>query len=265
MRRLFPMAVPIVILLAACTAPSSQPTTGTSTSATSSASATAEPSHSPSSVPSSGTSGSHGSPGEGDEPGRYAYTCTSLDASPEVQLSSLAEVWAANNYTRMASCEVTFEGQEPFEATPREAEAISAAGTQGTVADDGLAVMLDVLRLCTRVSDETGPGGFEEASQGTLLAAAAFCPDAPQGKIIAAWAEGTRVGDGSHKVGESLKPGRMQLVKPGVSASECTWSVTASDGAVVASGGLPDASTNVDLEAGQNFTSDKCGIWGKMY
>ncbi|MGJ3188751.1 hypothetical protein [Paenarthrobacter sp. FR1] len=264
MRRLIPMAASMIMLVAACSAPSPQPSAGTSSPATSSAGATAQPSGSPSAGPGDGTPGAVTTPGD-DEPGRYAYLCTSLDASPEVQLSSLAEVWAANNYTRMASCEVTFAGPEPFEATPREAEAISTAEPQGAGTDDGLATMLDVLRLCTRVSDETGPGGFEEANRGTLLAAAAFCPDAPQGKIIAGWAQGARVGDGSHAVGEALEPGGVQLVKPGPAASECTWSVTRSDGSVVADGGLAEAGQMVAVEAGQNFTSDKCGIWGKMY
>src|SRR4029453_3341229 len=104
MRRLFPMVVPLVMLLVACT-PSPQPPPGTSTSSTTTVTATtnatAEPSPSPSTVPKSGTTGDGEPLGDGDEPGRYAYRCTSLDASPEVQLSSLAEVWAATNYTRM--------------------------------------------------------------------------------------------------------------------------------------------------------------------
>ncbi|MET4620413.1 hypothetical protein ABIE18_001862 [Arthrobacter sp. 2762] len=268
MRRLFPMVVPLVMLLVACT-PSPQPPPGTSTSSTTTGtattSATAEPSPSPSTVPSSGTTGDGEPLGDGDEPGRYAYRCTSLDASPEVQLSSLAEVWAATNYTRMGSCEVTYTGTDPFEPTPREAEAISTAAPQGPGDDGGLAVLLDVLRLCTRVSDESGPGGFEEAGHGTLLAAASLCADAPQGKIIAAWAEGSRMADGSHLVGDSVQPGKYQVVKQGPSAADCRWSIAGAGGAIAAEGGLPAAGEGVDLAAGQNFTSDKCGIWGKMY
>ncbi|MGO4247067.1 hypothetical protein AB4Y87_07600 [Paenarthrobacter sp. RAF54_2] len=272
MRRLFPMVVPLIMLLAACT-PSPQPTPGSSASSTAASTptgtattgATGEPSHSPSTVPSNGTTGDGEPLGDGDEPGRYAYRCTSLDASPEVQLSSLAEVWAATNYTRMDSCEVTYTGPQPFEPTPREAEAISTAAQQGSSDDGGLAVLLDVLRLCTRVSDESGPGGFEEAGHGPLLAAASLCPDAPQGKIIAAWAEGTRMADGSHLVGDTVQPGKYQLVKQGASAADCRWTVAGTGGAITAEGGLPEAGAGVDLAGGQNFTSDKCGIWGKMY
>lgn len=265
MRRIFPMVVPMVLLLAACTAPSQQPTAGTSTPAKSSASPTVQPGEPPSSGPGSqGTGDGEPSAGE-DEPGRFAYRCGSLDASPEVQLSSLAEVWAATNYTRMASCEVSYEGAEPFEPTPREAEAIATVEAQSPGAIDEIAVMLDVLRLCTRVSEETGQGGFEESSRGTLRAAADFCPDAPQGKIIAAWAEGSRFGDGSHEVGDTINAGGIQLIKSGPAASECSWSVTGSDGSEVAGGGLNEAAKSIPLEAGQKFTSDKCGIWGKMY
>jgi len=117
-----------------------------------------------------------------------------LDASPEVQLSSLAEVWAATNYTRMASCDVSFQGEQPFEPTPAEQQAITTAAPGAASPEQDLAVMLDVMRLCTRISDETGSGGFKEAGRETLSAAAAFCPDAPQAKIIAEWADGTRTG-----------------------------------------------------------------------
>ncbi len=274
MRRLFLMAVPMVLALAACTVPSSEPPAGTGSPATSSASATATagPGQPPSSAPGSSETApgssdpSDSAPTAGDDqPGRFSYLCTSLDASPEVQLSSLAEVWAATNYTRMDSCDVTFEEDGQFEPTPREAEAISTAAQQGVAADDGLATMLDILRLCTRISDETGPGGFAEASEGTLLAAAEFCPDAPQGKIIAAWAEGTRVGDGTHMAGGNQEPGGWQLIKPAVATGGCTWSITGQDGSIVASGGLTEAGNPVELKPGQKFTSDKCGIWGKMY
>ncbi|MFJ5954991.1 hypothetical protein ACIQC5_03425 [Paenarthrobacter sp. NPDC092416] len=177
----------------------------------------------------------------------------------------MAEVWAATNYTRMASCEVTYEGDEPFAPTGREAEAISTAAPQGPGADNGLDVVLDVLRLCTRVSDEVGPGGFADADRQTLKAAAGMCPDAPQGRIIAAWAAGTRVGDGRHEVGfAAMQPGGYQLVKPGPDASACSWSLSAADGTPVASGGAAEAAQNIDLTEGQNFSSDKCGIWGKM-
>jgi hypothetical protein len=180
-------------------------------------------------------------------------------------LSSLAEVWAASNYTRIASCEVTYAGSGPFEPTAREAEAISTAAMPGGSSGNGLDTLLDVLRLCTRISDEAGPGGFDEASRGTLLASSAYCPKGPQGKIIAAWARGERFGDGSHAVADGVAAGTFQLLKPGAYAEDCAWTVTGSDGSVVARGGLAEAAKQVVLEDGQNFTSDKCGIWGKMY
>lgn len=264
MRRLIPVAALIAMSMVACTAPSSQPPAGTSTPTPTSSSASAEPSPSPSSAPSSTAPGDgEQSPGE-DEPGRFAYSCTSLDASPDVQLSSLAEVWAATNYTRMETCEVTFMGDEPFDPTPREAEAIEEASPEGIAADDGQSVILEVLRLCAKVSDETGPGGFAEASQGTLMAAASMCPESPQAGIIEGWADGTRIGDGSHAVGDSMEPGSYQLAKEGPSATECTWFVAGSGSEIIAEGGLGEAGAGVDLQAGQNFTSDKCGIWWKM-
>ncbi|WP_347107861.1 hypothetical protein AAHB33_13045 [Paenarthrobacter sp. S56] len=224
---------------------------------------TASPSPSPSSVPFSEAPGAE-DPGPGDdEEGRFAYRCTSLDASPEVQLSSLAEVWAAPNYTRMASCDVSYEGPQPYQPTDREAKAITTATGQDNAPDGGLAAMLDVLRLCTRVSDEAGAKGFAGAGKPKLLAAARLCPDSPQGKIIAAWANGTRVGDGDHAVGDTMQPGAYQLVKPGATVVACSWSVAAAGGSVVARGGAEAAEKAVELAAGQNFTSDKCGIWGE--
>lgn len=271
MRRLFPTALPVLMLLVACTAPSPQPTPATpqrgseaSPSSSPSATATLDPGGQASSGTLNGVTGGDETPGE-DDPGRFAFLCSSLDASPEVQLSSLAEVWAASNYTRMASCQVTYAGSEPFEPTPRESEAISSASTQGESSGNGLDTLLDVLRLCARISEEVGPGGFDGASRGTLLASAAYCPKGPQGKIIAAWARGERFGDGTHGVGDGVVAGAVQLLKPSGNADECAWTVTGPDGSVVARGGLAEAGKQVVLEEGQNFTSDKCGIWGKMY
>lgn len=263
MRRLMPLTAFSLLLLTGCVVPSPQPSESPTPSGFTQGEPTTPSQPSPSSVPPTETAGSDVEPGE-DEPGRYAYLCSSLDASPEVQLSSLAEVWAATNYTRMDSCEVTYQGPQPFQATDREAEAISTASPD-VAAEDQVNVMLRILRLCTRVSDEAGPDGFAEASRETLLAAAEFCPDAPQGKIIAAWADGTRVGDGNHQVGEGLQAGTYQVVKQGASGGDCEWSVTAATGAVAASGGAAEAAQGVRVENGQNFTSDKCGIWGKMY
>ncbi|WP_405472251.1 hypothetical protein [Paenarthrobacter ilicis] len=206
MRKSWAMAVPLVMLLVGCTAPSPQPTTAGPTpqpSVGSTASASQPPSDitsqpaTPSgpALPTQGPAADRELSGA-DEPGRYAYLCTSLDASPEVQLSSLAEVWAATNYTRMASCDVSFQGDQPFEPTPAEKQAITTAAPDAATPEQGLAAMLDVMRLCTRISDETGPGGFKEAARETLTAAAAFCPDAPQARIIAEWADGTRTGAG---------------------------------------------------------------------
>lgn len=262
MRRLMPLTALSLLLLTGCVVPSPQPSESPTPSGFTQGETTTPPASSPSSVPPTDGDGSDAGPGE-DDPGRYAYRCTSLDSSPEVQLSSLAEVWAATNYTRMDSCEVTYQGPKPFQPTEREAEAIQMA-SRDVAAEDEVNVMLRVLGLCTRVSDEAGPDGFAGASRESLKAAADFCPDAPQGKIIAAWAEGTRVGDGSHRVGEGLQSGTYQVVKPGPSSGECEWSVRTDAGALAASGGSTDAAQGVRVEDGQNFTSDKCGIWGKM-
>ncbi|WP_164888653.1 MULTISPECIES: hypothetical protein [Paenarthrobacter] len=257
-----PLTALSLLLLTGCVVPSPQPSESPTPSGFTQGETTTPPASSPSSVPPPDGDGSDDGPGE-DTPGRYAYRCTSLDSSPEVQLSSLAEVWAATNYTRMDSCEVTYQGPQPFQPTEREAEAIQVA-SRDVAAEDEVNVMLRVLGLCTRVSDEAGPDGFAGASRESLKAAADFCPDAPQGKIIAAWAEGTRVGDGSHRVGEGLQSGTYQVVKPGPSSGECEWSVRTDAGALTASGGSTDAAQGVRVEDGQNFTSDKCGIWGKM-
>ncbi|MFJ4207193.1 hypothetical protein ACIPY2_01835 [Paenarthrobacter sp. NPDC089675] len=266
MRKFLPFYAVVALLFAGCVAPSPQPSPGLPSSGPAGSSATASPSLPPSSVPFSEAPGKE-DPGPGeDDAGRFAYKCSSLDASPEVQLSSLAEVWAAPNYTRMASCDVSYAGPQPFQPTERELEAITTATGQDAGAEKGLAALLEVQRLCTRVSNEAAADGFGGASKETLVAAAQFCPDSPQGKIIAAWADGSRVGDGEHAVGDRMQPGGYRLVKPAASPGECSWTITASDGgSVVARGGSEAAGQTVDLTSGQNFTSDKCGIWGKMY
>ena len=197
---------------------------------------------------------------------RLAFFCTSLDNSPDVQLSSLEEVWAASNYLRMESCEVTYVGPQPFRPTVEEAAAIEIANSGGADSSAGLEAYLTAVELCTRVSDETAPGGFADIRSEILRAAAQVCPDGPQGKIIQGWADGTRVGDGRHIVGVSMEPGRYVLEKSraGAEGEECTWAVAGANGPVSDRNSPSSGPNEVTLDDGEIFTSDKCGIWGKI-
>ncbi|WP_457962894.1 hypothetical protein M1E17_15565 [Arthrobacter sp. D1-29] len=196
---------------------------------------------------------------------RLAFFCTSLDNSPDVQLSSLEEVWAASNYLRMESCDVTYVGPQPFQPTADEAAAIEIANSGSTDGSDGLEAYLTAVELCTRVSDETAPGGFADSPKEIVRAAARICPDGPQGKIIQAWADGTRIGDGRHVVGESMEPGTYVLQKRKTAADgECTWTVAGADGAVIDQGGTSSEPDEVSLENRVVLTSDNCGIWEKI-
>ena len=197
---------------------------------------------------------------------RYSFFCRSLDSSPDVQLSSLEEVWAASNYLRMKSCEVSYVGPEPFQPTAEESAAIEIANPGGVHPSDGLGAYLAAVALCTRVSEETAPGGFAGSRKEILRAAARICPEGPQGKIIKAWADGSRVGDGRHVVGDAVAPGNYVLVMPSGTAEEqeCAWTVAGSDGQVRDRKSSSSAPEEVNLEIGEVFTSDKCGIWGKM-
>lgn len=217
----------------------------------------------PGSAPASAETSDSGS-SEPDQ--RLSFFCTSLDSSPDVQLSSLQEVWAANNYLRMESCEVSYVGPQPFQPTAEESAAIEIANPGGVHASDGLDAYLTAVELCTRVSDETAPGGFADSPQEIVRAAAQICPEGPQGKIIQAWADGRRVGDGRHVVGDTMEPGKFVLVKPSGTAEteECAWAVAGTDGRVRHRNSSPVALDEVTLENGDVFTSDKCGIWGKI-
>lgn len=201
------------------------------------------------------------------EPGRrYSFFCRSLDRSPDVQLSSLEEVWAASNYLRMKSCEVSYVGPQPFQPTAEESAAIEIANPGGVDPSDGLGPYLAAVELCTRISDETAPGGFAGSGKEKLRAAARICPEGSQGKIIGAWADGRRVGDGRHVVGDTMAPGNYVRVMPPRTAAEqeCAWTVAGSDGQVRDRKNSSSAPEEVTLETGEVFTSDKCGIWGKM-
>lgn len=197
---------------------------------------------------------------------RLAFFCTSLDNSPDVQLSSLEEVWAASNYLRMESCEVTYVGPQPFRPTVEEAAAIEIANSGRADASAGLEAYLTAVRLCTRVSDETAPGGFADSPAEILRAAAMICPDGPQGKIIQAWADGTRVGDGRRVAGDSMEPGMYVLEKRSADAAgeECSWAVAGADGLMSDQNSSSSELDEVTLDDGEIFTSDKCGIWGKI-
>lgn len=204
--------------------------------------------------------------GSGEPEQRLSFFCRSLDTSPDVQLSSLEEVWAATNYLRMESCQVSYIGPQPFQPTAAEAAAIESARSVDPDAPGGLDAYLAAVGLCTRVSDETAPGGFAESRKEIMRTAARICPEGPQGKIIRAWADGSRVADGRHVVGGSMEPGKFALVKSSETpeAEECTWIIADADGRVLDQKSSPTAPNEVTLKTGEVFTSDKCGIWGKI-
>ncbi|WP_433874329.1 hypothetical protein [Sinomonas atrocyanea] len=191
---------------------------------------------------------------------RFLITCSHVDNAPDISRYSLEEVWASTNYVRIKECTVAYQGSRPYEPQGDETAVVDTALHGQATGDAALDAVLEAMRLCTRIPDETGPEGFAAASRDMLRAAATLCPDAPQGKIIHAWASGERFGDGAHTVGPEIAAGDYAAVNP---AESCRWAVTSGAGAQVASGGAAEAST-VTLDRGSSFSSDNCGIWRKM-
>lgn len=218
-----------------------------------------------------GVTGSTSEPvasGDVDPDKRLAISCVSLDAAPEVRLSSLPEVWAATNYLRFAGCTAEYIGPQPFVPTAEEAAIISVAQASGYLGQDLLRAYLEAVEVCTRVSDETGPHGFAARGLPVLKAAAALCPRGPQGKIIAAWATGSRIADGSYAVGATMAAGTFRTVMPrgadGIYG--CSWRVVDATGAVTEerSEVFTSSPLEVTVTAGEAFVSDQCGIWQKI-
>ncbi|VXB05411.1 conserved exported hypothetical protein [Arthrobacter sp. 9V] len=264
MRTLYPAAAALILLLAGCSGTTTPPITeppGTSASAT----PTPSPSSSATSdtEPTSPGNGSGQGAGAPDDSGRFSYVCSNLNAAvPDVTFSSLTEVWASTEYVRLASCTASFEGPLPFEPTEDEAKIISVA-QPGINPSDGLDAYLMALTLCTRVSDDAASDLFGRSSRQMLQAASELCPRAPQGKVIGLWASGERAGDGEYTVANGgLVPGKFHLRK--TPPEGCTWSVSASDGSIKASGGAAEGQSGIILEEKDVLTSDKCGIWEKM-
>jgi hypothetical protein len=191
---------------------------------------------------------------------RFLITCSHVDNAPDISRYSLEEVWASTNYVRIKECTIAYQGSRPYEPQGDETAVVDTALHRQATGDAALDAVLEAMRLCTRISDETGPEGFAAASRDMLRAAATLCPDAPQGKIIQAWASGERFGDGTHAVGPEIAAGDYAAVNP---AEPCRWAVTSGTGAQVTSGGAAEAST-VTLDRGSSFSSDNCGIWRKM-
>jgi hypothetical protein len=264
MRTLYPAAAALILLIAGCsgtTGPSATPTSSFSASAT----PTTTPSASATSVPEPTTPGTGSGQGAGapDDSGRFSYVCSSLnEAVPDVTYTSLAEVWASTEYVRLASCTASYEGPVPFEPTEDEARIISVA-EPGITPSEGLDAYLTALALCTRVSDDAASDLFGRSSRQMLQAASELCPRAPQGRIIGLWASGERAGDGEQAVADGgLVPGNFHLRK--TPPEGCTWSVSASDGRLKASGGASEGQSGIILEEKDVLASDKCGIWEKM-
>ncbi|WP_430296961.1 hypothetical protein [Sinomonas sp. B1-1] len=191
---------------------------------------------------------------------RFLITCTHVDSSPDISRYSLEQVWASTDYVRIKQCTVDYQGSRPYEPQGNEAAVVAIAAPGQATGDAALDTILEATRLCTRIPDEAGPDGFAAESRDMLRAAATLCPDAPQGKIIEAWAAGERFGDGTHAVGPEVAAGSHGALKP---SEACRWSVFSATGDQTAAGGSTD-SGHVALAEGQKFTGDKCGIWWKM-
>lgn len=261
MRRLFAFAVTFVLLLAGC---SGSPEPLVSEPVASAGSVSPSPDGPARTSPAATIPPEGVGPGTGDpdDSGRYAYVCTSLRPVPDVKLSSLAEVWASPGYLRLRSCTALYEGPEPFVPTEGEA-AIIAIAEPGTPPAEGLEAFLSALELCTRVSDEAASDVFGGSSRQLLLAASKLCPKAPQGQILALWAEGARAGDGEHQVGESgLSSGTFHLRK--TPPQECTWTIETEDGRARASGGPAEGQAGITLDEGEVLNSKACGIWERI-
>lgn len=200
--------------------------------------------------------------GDATDDDRFLYRCSIVTGAPDISSYGLNLIWADGNYTRISSCTVTYVGPEPFVPTDAEAQAVATAGGPRD-ASGQLDTLTGLLRLCTRISDEAGPDGFAAQTPAQLQAARDLCPDAPQAKIMAAWAAGERFGDGTHTVGKDAAAGTYSpVVAPG---EACRFSLGSANGAVLASGGPTEALAGVALTSGTVFTSDKCGIWWKMF
>jgi hypothetical protein len=198
---------------------------------------------------------------------RLGITCNSLDGTPPVQLSSLAEVWAYTNYLRFAGCTAKYIGPRPFMPTAEEAGIIDVARTAGYTGQDPSKAYFEAVEVCARVSDETGPQGFPARGLPILEAAAALCPGGPQGKIILAWATGARIADGSYEVGATMQAGTFRTVMPKNSDGihGCSWKVSDATGAAIAEGSEAFTSSPLEVKVANDntFASENCGIWQK--
>lgn len=191
---------------------------------------------------------------------RFQYSCSFINGAPQMSFYRLESVWASGDYTRISSCTVNYLGPTTYEPSPEEARVIVLAGADAR-GSEALDAYLNLARLCTRISDEAGPDGFAAQTDAVLEAAGQLCPRAPQAKIIAAWADGERFGDGSHIVGTEVVAGRYALVRP--AGDQCQWTVTTA-GETKQAGGASQGASGVDLTNGSNFVSVNCGIWWKM-
>lgn len=222
-------------------------------------SASSAPTGSPPSADARPTSTAGGIGSADDE--RFIYTCRFTGAAPPISVHTLREVWAAPGYLQISSCVVDYASATPYTPTEEEQRAIAIADPSAASEGRSLAVVLTFAALCTR-APETGPTGLASQPRNELQAAAALCPSAPQGKIIAAWAEGERFNDGNHSIGTEIRPGTYAPTRP--QGEECTWAVEDAAGTNVSSGDGTVASVGVSLTDGQKVTSNSCGVWWKI-
>lgn len=178
---------------------------------------------------------------------------------------SLESVWKSIDFKDYTECNVEAAEDAEWKPTKEQARIAKIANKHWEGDEEPALAYAKALEYCAV------PQLYEEdwastaaISKPWLEAASEICKDAPFYKTLKAWAEGTRVGDGTHEVGTEMATGTYRSDKK---VSDCYWSRLTTNGAIIANDFVSYAAAGVivTVRKGEVFEAkDECGIWTKQ-
>ena len=196
---------------------------------------------------------------------RWSFECS--DAR-EVRKTfySLKDVWNSRNFKKFEHCEASPVNKTDFKPTAVEKKAIKFADYgDDTTAASALAFPMEMCVLPDR-GDEEEKYPYSAYLPRLLRAALVLCPEAKHADQMSAWLTGEMIRDGRYVVGTKIPAGAYQLQVDG-GISDCYWERSTAAGDIIDNNFITFASEGpvVQVFAGEGFTSERCGVWKKVW
>ena len=185
---------------------------------------------------------------------RWTITCCKGSTTQQQSFTALADVWSQLRDAR--TCRGEHTGGGAFDALPEEQAVIDILAPRWNGTEKPTNVYGVALSVCAQSSETPVVLLYARA-------AAALCPEAPHGALLARLGDGSVFGDGSRLIGTDSPAGTYKTA-PGV--RDCYWEHATGNGEIIDNNFVTFAaeSVTVTLNNGEGSTSDNCGRWTRQ-